>query len=64
MRQARLMILILGIMAMCLCMLHNPVVFSTIEDWVKIVALHLVLAEYVEAMKKSLSSGCTVLDLN
>ena len=64
MSQASLMILILGIMAMCLCMLHDPVIFSTIEDWVKIVAPHLLLVEYIEAMKKSLSSGYTVIALN
>ena len=38
------------------CALQNPVVFSAIEDWLKVVASHLVLADCIDAIKAALSS--------
>ena len=39
-----------------LCMLQDPIVFAEVEDWLKVVAPHLVLTGCMEAMKTVLSS--------
>ena len=39
------------------CTLHDLVVFVAVEDWLKVLVPHLVLNDYTEAIKFSLSSG-------
>ena len=46
-----------------LCKVQDAVVFDAVEDWLKIVTPHLVLADCVEAMKTSLSSDHPVVAL-
>ena len=62
-RQASLMMVILGILAMAHITLQDPVVFAAVEDWLKVVAPHLVLTGCIEAMKTALSSGHPVVAL-
>ena len=38
------------------CVLQDPIVFAAVEDWLKVVAPHLVLTGCMEAMETVLSS--------
>ena len=45
------------------CALQDPIVFATVEDWLQVVAPHLVLTDCMEAMKTAMSSGRPVVAL-
>ena len=43
--------------------MQDPIVFATIEDWLKVVVPHFVLAAHIEVKKTALSSGHPVAAL-
>ena len=43
--------------------LQEPIVFTAIEDWLKVVVPHLVLAGCTEAINTTLPSGHTMVAL-